>query len=159
MVLAVPVAHGAAEAAPEERLQVGEVGVFAGLRYHLDRAVGGREELLNGVELVACDRLVDSLAAELLEPEVSKIANSFGGLQEHFIVHGEPHGRAVAAGMVAVVADDVLNIGWAEADVTPLHTKRVPIDGQHYQRLALKDIAKYSGLSLAQLKKHQAEMV
>ena len=43
---------------------------------------------------------------------------------------------AVAAGTMTVVADDVLNIGWAEADVTPPLTKRVPLDGQYYQRLA-----------------------
>ena len=43
---------------------------------------------------------------------------------------------AVAAGTVTVVADDVLNIGWAEADITPPLTKRVPLDGQYYQRLA-----------------------
>ena len=33
-------------------------------------------------------------------------------------------------------AGDALNIGWAEADVTPPLTKRVPLDGQYYQRLA-----------------------
>ena len=72
MVLAAPVAHGAAEAALEERLQVGEVGVAAGLGYHLDRAVSGREELLHGVEPVASDGLVYRLSAELLEPDIAK---------------------------------------------------------------------------------------
>ncbi|MBQ6007563.1 MAG: hypothetical protein IJL17_03435, partial [Kiritimatiellae bacterium] len=37
-------------------------------------------------------------------------------------------GTAFAAG--------TLEIGWAEADVTPPLTKRVPLDGQYYQRLA-----------------------
>ena len=33
-------------------------------------------------------------------------------------------------------AAGTLEIGWAEADVTPPLTKRVPLDGQYYQRLA-----------------------
>ena len=41
-----------------------------------------------------------------------------------------------AAWMMPVAAADILNIGWAEADVTPPLTKRVPLDGQYYQRLA-----------------------
>ncbi len=73
MVLAAPVAHGAAEAALEERLQVGEVGVAAGFGYHLDRTVRGSEELLHGVELVASDGLVYRLSAVLLEPEIAKL--------------------------------------------------------------------------------------
>ena len=44
-------------------------------------------------------------------------------------------GMAVAWTM-PVAAADTLNIGWAEADVTPPLTKRVPLDGQYYQRLA-----------------------
>ena len=43
---------------------------------------------------------------------------------------------AFAAWMVPVLAADTLEIGWAEADVTPPLTKRVPLDGQYYQRLA-----------------------
>ena len=39
-------------------------------------------------------------------------------------------------GATCVVASDVLQIGWAEADITPPLTKRVPLDGQYYQRLA-----------------------
>ena len=34
------------------------------------------------------------------------------------------------------IAGDVLQIGWAESDITPPLTKRVPLDGQYYQRLA-----------------------
>ena len=41
-----------------------------------------------------------------------------------------------AALMMPAVAADVINIGWAEADITPPLTKRVPLDGQYYQRLA-----------------------
>ena len=36
----------------------------------------------------------------------------------------------------AAFAAGTLEIGWAEADVTPPLTKRVPLDGQYYQRLA-----------------------
>ena len=80
MVLAAPVAHGAAEAALEKRLQVGEIGVSTGLRYHLDRTVRCRKELLHGVELLARNRLVDRLAAELLESEVRKSARNASGV-------------------------------------------------------------------------------
>ena len=41
-----------------------------------------------------------------------------------------------AAWMMPAAAADTLNIGWAEADITPPLTKRVPLDGQYYQRLA-----------------------
>ena len=39
-------------------------------------------------------------------------------------------------GATCVVASDALQIGWAEADITPPLTKRIPLDGQYYQRLA-----------------------
>ena len=42
----------------------------------------------------------------------------------------------MACVLMSVAAVDTLNIGWAEADVTPPLTKRVPLDGQYYQRLA-----------------------
>lgn len=85
MVLAAPVAHRAAEAALEKSLQVGEIGVSAGLRYHLDRAIRCREELFHGVELLARDRLVDRLAAELLEPEVRETARNAERLRD--VIH------------------------------------------------------------------------
>ena len=46
--------------------------------------------------------------------------------------------NAVAFALVtgAAFAAGALEIGWAEADVTPPLTKRVPLDGQYYQRLA-----------------------
>ena len=43
---------------------------------------------------------------------------------------------AFMAVMSVFAATDIVNIGWAEADVTPPLTKRVPLDGQYYQRLA-----------------------
>ena len=55
-------AHREAEAALEQRLQVGEVGIAAGGRDEFDRTVRGREQLLHGVEAAADDRLVDRLA-------------------------------------------------------------------------------------------------
>ena len=46
----------------------------------------------------------------------------------------------LVAWTASVSAADFLNVGWAEADVTPPLTKRVPLDGQYYQRLAdMKD--------------------
>ena len=38
--------------------------------------------------------------------------------------------------VMPAAAAEALNIGWAEVDVTPPLTKRVPLDGQYYQRLA-----------------------
>ena len=53
----------------------------------------------------------------------------------------EMAGRGVVAGMIvgavlSAAAADTVKIGWAETDVTPPLTKRVPLDGQYYQRLA-----------------------
>ena len=41
-----------------------------------------------------------------------------------------------ALAIVAGGGQDVLRIGWGEADVTPPTTKRIPLCGQYYQRLA-----------------------
>ena len=45
-------------------------------------------------------------------------------------------GCVLLAWTAAAVAGNVLNIGWAEVDIAPPLTKRVPLDGQYYQRLA-----------------------
>ena len=43
---------------------------------------------------------------------------------------------ALFAAAASVYADAALNIGWGEVDITPPPTKRIPLCGQYYQRLA-----------------------
>ena len=45
-------------------------------------------------------------------------------------------GCVLLAWTASAVTGNALNIGWSEADVTPPLIKRVPLDGQYYQRLA-----------------------
>ena len=42
----------------------------------------------------------------------------------------------VSARLDLIDASDAVRIGWAEEDLTPPATKRIPLDGQYYQRLA-----------------------
>ena len=43
---------------------------------------------------------------------------------------------ALAASSVSTSFASTIEIGWAEADLTPPFTKKVPLDGQYYQRIA-----------------------
>ena len=58
---------------------------------------------------------------------------------------------AASPWLVLAESGEALEIGWSEADITPPTTKRIPLCGQYYQRLADKDNPYHSRLKFVAL--------